>query len=171
MLYAENIGLRDCSGFLQIGSHIYIYIYAHYDEAIHQRNSKVYIYPYTPARGLVCIIYTSCVLCSPEERFNSTNNEPISSDFYRGTKFSAKMIFHIVHLSICAPSNKKSILWYSKTDFLFCTVTIAFRCEGLKFELITHVTLHGCRRLPQNTAKSLGREIQWVLNIVTCFLL
>ena len=22
MLYAENIGLRDCSGFLQIGSHI-----------------------------------------------------------------------------------------------------------------------------------------------------
>ena len=23
MLYAENIGLRDCSGFLQIGSHLF----------------------------------------------------------------------------------------------------------------------------------------------------
>ena len=51
------------------------------------------------------------VLCSPEERFNSTNNESISSNHYRRAKFSAKMTFHIfigVHLSICTPSNNKS---------------------------------------------------------------
>ena len=39
-------------------------------------------YAYTPVHGLVCIIYTSYVLCSPEERFNSSN-ESISSDRYR----------------------------------------------------------------------------------------
>ena len=59
------------------------------------RRRRGYIYAYTPARGLICIIYTSYVLCSPEERFNSTNNESISSDRYRRIKFSAKMIFHI----------------------------------------------------------------------------
>ena len=51
----------------------------------------MYIYAYTPAHGLVCIIYTLYVLCSPEERFNSTNNESISNDRYRQTKFSADL--------------------------------------------------------------------------------
>ena len=102
-------------------------MYVYYDEVMHQRNSKVYIYPYTPACGLVCIVYTSYVLCSPEKHFNSSNNESSSSNPYRRTKFSAKMTFHIVHLSICTPSNKKSV---QETDFSFCTVTIAFRCEG-----------------------------------------
>ena len=53
-----------------------------YDEAIHQRNSKVYIYAYTPVHGLVCIIYTLGVLYLPEEHFNSTNNKSISGDCY-----------------------------------------------------------------------------------------
>ena len=81
--------------------HIYIYIYTYYGDVIHQRRRRVYIYAYTPARRLICIIYTSYVLCSPEERFNSTNNESISSDRYRRTKFSAKIIFHMVHQ--CSP--------------------------------------------------------------------
>ena len=82
-------------------TYTYIYIYIYYGDVIHQRRQWVYIYTYTPAHGLICIIYTSYVLCSPEERFNSTNNESISSDRYRRTKFSAKMIFHIVHQ--CSP--------------------------------------------------------------------
>ena len=81
--------------------YIYIYIYIYYGDVIHQICRRVYIYAYTPARRLVCIIYTSGVLYSPEERFTSTNSESISSDRYRGTKFSAKMTFHIVQR--CSP--------------------------------------------------------------------
>ena len=43
------------------------------------------------------------VLRSPEECFNSTNNECITSNHYRQTKFLAKMTFHIVHQ--CSPQN------------------------------------------------------------------
>ena len=82
-----------CKGFF---TYVANQVYYYYDEAIHQRNSKVYIYAYIPVHGLVCIIYTSYVLRSPEECFNSTN-ESISSDRYRRTKFLAKMAFHIVH--------------------------------------------------------------------------
>ena len=32
----------------------------------------------TPVRGLVCIIHTSYVFCTPEECFNSSNNESIN---------------------------------------------------------------------------------------------
>ena len=63
--------------------YIYIYIYIYYGDVIHQRGRRVYIYAYTPACRLICIIYTSYVLCSPEECFNSTNNKSISSDRYR----------------------------------------------------------------------------------------
>ena len=69
----------------------------YYGDVILQRCQWMYIYAYTPACGLVCIICTSYVLCSLEERFNSTNNEFVSSDRYRQTKFLARMTFHVVH--------------------------------------------------------------------------
>ena len=48
--------------YTHIYMHVYI-IYVYYDEVIHQRNSKVYMYMYTHIhlRRLVCIIYTSGV--------------------------------------------------------------------------------------------------------------
>ena len=92
--------------------YIYIYIYIYYGDIIHQRHRQVYIYAYTPTRGLVRIIYTSGPLYSPGECFISTNNGSISRDRYRVTKFSAKMTFILftsVHLSICTPANNKSV--------------------------------------------------------------
>ena len=74
-----------------------VYKYIYYGDVMHQRRRRVYIYAYIPVRGLIYIIYASYVLCSPEEYFNSTNNESISNYRYSRTKFSAKMTFHIVH--------------------------------------------------------------------------
>ena len=43
--------------------YVILYIYdIYYDEAIHQRNSKVYIWVYTPRLRLVCIYPPPCYI-------------------------------------------------------------------------------------------------------------
>ena len=47
---------------------VYVYVYIHYGNIIHQRSCQVYIYAYTPAHRLVyeaytpkvCMIYQAC---------------------------------------------------------------------------------------------------------------
>ena len=82
---------------IYIYMYIYIYIYIYTMMTSYIKDADRCIFTHIHLRRLICIICTSYVLCSPEERFDSTNNESISSDRYRRTKFSAKMIFHIVH--------------------------------------------------------------------------
>ena len=96
---------------------------------MHQRNSKVYIYAYTPASGLVCIIYTSYVLCSPEERFNSTNNKSISSDHYRRTKFSAKMTVHQCSPQYLYPTNPSASIEKQTCCFVLSPLPFAVKAE------------------------------------------
>ena len=123
----------------------------------------MHIYTYTPTCGLICIIHTSDTLCSPKERFSSTNNRSISSDCYRETKFLAKTTFVLLtddspqYLVLCLTLvlSSVSILIEKQT---FCSVqSLSSLLRRLKFEFINYVTLHGCPWFPQIAAESLGK--------------
>ena len=47
--------------------YIYIYIYIHYDDVIHQRCRRVYIYAYTPQRGFGIYILTPVLFVPKSE--------------------------------------------------------------------------------------------------------
>ena len=118
----------------------------------------MYIHAYTPARGLIRIIYTSYVLCSPEERFNSTNNESISSDCYRRIKFSAKILFTSVfvpHLT----TNLSTIM--EKQSFHFVQSLLPF---AVKVEILIH---HSCDLTLLPTVASKHCRITWQRDTVS----
>ena len=122
----------------------------------------------------VCIIYTLGVLCSPGEHFTSINNGSISRNRYRGTKFWIKWLSYCspVFISVFAPQLTTNLTGSieKQLDFSFCSVTIVFHCElGLNLNSSLtwpYMVADGFLKMLQ---KSLGREIQWVLNIVKGF--
>ena len=131
--------------------------------------------------GWYVIIYTSDALCSPEERYTSTNNRSISSDCYKETKLSAKITFILFiaqYLLLQLTTNpfgsiekqtfrsvqsllssvKKAEIWIHRSRDLTWLLMVSSKCCRITWQRDMVSTKHSCMFLLCNIVYT---ELVW----------